>query len=87
MDISKIKITQADEARLTPHLAGWNKFMASLGRGLLLKTDMEKMILIENKSINPRVPILLKLIVRIQKREREDLIAKLKCWNHNLRGL
>ena len=68
-------LTEEDKQRLSKlgYLRSWNQLNATLKKEEPSITDLKKLIVMEVSSKSPRRPILEKLLVRLQKREREDI--------------
>ena len=75
------KLTNADKDRLTKdgYLDGWNKLVKTLKEKKPSEDDLKRLVLMELESATPRRPILEKLIVQIQKRERHEIADAIKA--------
>ena len=73
-------LTEEDKQRLTSQkfLRSWNCLNAALKEHSPDVGDLKKLIAMEVGSRSPRRPIVEKLIVRLQKREREDIYNNIK---------
>jgi hypothetical protein len=80
------KLTAADKTRLAAigFLDGWNKLVKTLKDKQPTEDDLKRLVLMELESELPRRPILEKLIVQIQKRERVEINAAIKAVRPNL---
>lgn len=74
------KLTPADKNRLAAvgFLDGWNKLVKTLKTEEPNEDDLKRLVLMELESPAPRRPILEKLIVQIQKRERHEVITAIR---------
>lgn len=74
------KLTDKDRARLDQegYLQSWNKFVARINNVDLSQEDLKRLVFMELEQEAPRKAILEKLIVRIQKKEREDIFALIR---------
>lgn len=71
------KLTDKDRARLESegYLQSWNKFVARINNVDLSQDDLKRLVYMELENDAPRKAILAKLLVRIQKNEREDIFS------------
>lgn len=69
------KLEQGDTKRLEKlgYLRSWNCLNAALKKHNPGVDDLKKLLDMEVGSTNPRAPIVEKLLVRVQKREREEI--------------
>ena len=69
------KITEVDKERIAKvgYLRSWNCLNAALSAHNPSADELKKLIILEVTSMRPRQPILQKLIVRLQKRERDTI--------------
>tara|TARA_R110002020_G_scaffold472424_1_gene700420 strand:+ start:14163 stop:14447 length:285 start_codon:yes stop_codon:yes gene_type:complete len=74
------KLTDKDRARLDGegYLQSWNKFVARINNVDLSQDDLKRLVFMELEQEAPRKAILAKLLVRIQKNEREDIFALIR---------
>jgi len=74
------KLTAADKDRLNKdgYLDGWNKLVKTLKDKKPSEDDLKRLLLMELESPAPRRPLLEKLIVQIQKRERHEVSVAIK---------
>jgi hypothetical protein len=75
------KLTTADKDRLNKdgYLDGWNKLVKTLKDKKPSEDDLKRLLLMELESPAPRRPLLEKLIVQIQKRERHEVSVAIKA--------
>jgi len=69
-------LSDKDRARLNQegYLQSWNKFVARINNVDLSQDDLKRLVFLELEQDAPRKAILAKLVVRIQKKEREAII-------------
>jgi hypothetical protein len=76
-------VPQKDRERLLSagYLDGWNKLVRALKVNKPNKDDLKRLVLLELESPEPRLPILEKLIVQVQRCERREINRAIKT-NH-----
>jgi len=75
-----VSLNKTDRERLTAagYLDGWNKLVKLLRKDKPVEDDLKRLVLMELESETPRRPIIEKLIVQIQKRERGEIRKAIK---------
>jgi hypothetical protein len=73
-------LTAKDRERLDAagYLQSWNKFVAKINEAEPLEDDLKRLVVLELEREAPRAAILEKLVVRIQKKERETIFARIR---------
>jgi hypothetical protein len=76
------EVSTEDTKRLLDlgYLRSWNCLNAALTKNNPCAEDLKKLVQIEVWSANPREPIVQKLIIRVQKREREDILVNIEAY-------
>jgi hypothetical protein len=82
-------LTKKDETRLREdgYLDGWNKLNRILKEKKPGADDLKRLTLMEVESEAPRLPILEKLIVQVQKHERRDIFKRIRAHRPDLSKL
>lgn len=82
-------LTAKDKTRLTEagYLDGWNKLVRLLKEQKPDEDDLKRLVLMELEGGNARKQILEKLIVQIQKIERQEINRAMKAVCPNLAKL
>ncbi len=73
-------LTNKDRDRLNKagYLQSWNKFVAKINEAEPTEDDLKRLVVLELEREAPRAAILEKLVVRIQKKERETIFTKIR---------
>ena len=74
------KLSDKDRTRLNEegYLQSWNKFVERINNVDLSQDDLKRLTILELEQEAPRKPILEKLIVRLQKKEKEEIFALIR---------
>jgi len=80
------KLSDKDRSRLSNagFLQSWNKFVTKINNAGLSQDDLKRLVYLELEQKAPRRAIVEKLIVRIQKKEREEIFAGIKATTGKL---
>ena len=70
----RVRVTSHDRARLSPHLAGWNHLQEMLLLEDFTLEEIKMLLLIEAEGAC-RQTIMDRLIARMKKMERQELVA------------
>lgn len=70
----RVRVTARDRARLAPHLAGWNHLQEMLLLEDFTLEEIKMLILLEVEG-SRRQTILDRLLARMKKMERQELVA------------
>jgi len=84
-----VSLTKTDIERLTAagYLDGWNKLVKLLHESKPSENDLKRLVMMELESESTRRPILEKLIVQIQKRERDEIRRAIRTIRPNLSNI